>query len=108
MPTKGRKLLNMCNCSNQCGCSCVTDLGCVDPCGALDTEIGAAYTGEYTLRVGYLGATINIVEAQTASENITFQVSGLSEDFTFDGQIIDRYGDVEANVRFTTSAIFNL
>ena len=94
-----------CNCSTLCSCA-PTDLGCFDPCGTLATGIDATTSGVYTLKVGYFGSTVVIESEQTAWEEITFPLSGLNENFTFMGDIIDPDGEHVATVKFTTSYTF--
>lgn len=90
-----------CNCSTSC--DCYTDLGCFDPCGELATGLDAFTSGDYTLTVGYLGRTVNVVAAQTALDEITFPLEGLNENFTFQGTVTDPDGELVGNIKFTTS-----
>jgi hypothetical protein len=98
--------MNSCNCSDCCHTP--TYLGCFDPCGDLETGIDADYTGDYILKVGYLGTTIEITAAQTAFTELVFPLEDLNEHFTFTAEIIDPNGDSVGFIKFTTSHVYQL
>lgn len=100
------RLLMGCNCNNTCDCT--TDLGCFDPCGNLELEDTANYTGNYTLKVGYLGSTVKVEAAQTIGEPIAFPLSGLNESFTFTAEILEPEGESLGFIKFTTSPVFQI
>lgn len=83
-------------------------MGCFDPCGELETGIDADYTGDYILKVGYLGTTIEITAAQTAFTELVFPLEDLNEHFTFTAEIIDPNGDSAGFIKFTTSHVYQL
>lgn len=93
--------MNSCNCATCC--EEAKFLGCFDPCGELETGIDADYTGDYILKVGYLGTTISITAAQTAFTELVFPLEDLNESFTFVGEIIDPNGDSAGWIKFVTS-----
>ena len=81
-------------CSNYSACTCALDLGCVDPCGDITLPITADSTGDYVLKLEYLGNTVTVTAAQTFDEDIVFPATGLNEFFVFRGQVFDEAGDV--------------
>lgn len=86
-----------------CPCDCAENLGCFDPCGELDTGRLAMQTGEYTLRLNYLGSVVKVKADQTAGLPLAFPLTGINESFTFMGRVLDPQGDQEGeDVQFTT------
>ena len=101
------------NCCNQNTCQSPYNLCAVDPCGSLVFEQTADSAGDYTLKLSFLGTTVEIVAAQVFDEPITFPLSGLNEQFTFLGQIFDEAGDLvkvsgKEWIKFSTQKTYEL
>lgn len=95
-------LLTMCKCTNGCPLCAPECLGDFSACGTLTTGRLAANTGAYTLKTKYQGALVTKQQDQTANTEISFDLSGLNENYTFDAEILDPEGNTAAFVRFTT------
>ena len=100
-------------CSNRTTCQCAAYLGVFDPCGDITLPITADSTGDYTMKVDYLGNIVQITAAQVFDEDVVFPASGLNEHFTFIAQVYDEAGDVvrvngKAWIKFATRKTYEL
>ena len=101
-----------CSCLNTACCTCYFDAGCFNPCGGLTfDDTTADYTGDYILKVGFLGQNIKIAAQQTAGQPLFFPLYGINEAFTYMGSIYDPYGDAvrikgKDKVRFRTAKTY--
>lgn len=101
----GTNLLNM-NCAPCSNCEAVAFVGCFDPCGEIEFAAEASVSGEFTLKVGYLGNIVTVTAEQTMGEPITFPLEGLNENFTFTGKVYNPEGVAVALVEETTCIQF--
>lgn len=101
------------NCCNQDLCHSPYNMCGFDPCGNLVFDQTADSTGVYTLKLSYLGTTVEIQASQVFDQDLTFPLAGLNEQFTFLGQVFDEAGDVvrvkgKEWIKFSTQKAYEL
>ena len=83
-----------------CCCVRVLNLCDVSVCGSLEIDKQATAPMEsgvsniYDIVLDYLQTTITLSQEQTEGDNITFDISALSENFQFKGKIYDADGNL--------------
>lgn len=78
-----------------CCCNKVLHLCRVRICGAdfIQTGITADVTGEFTLVLDFLGVEVRIRATITSTNEIKFPSTGLNENFTYTGYILNPSGE---------------
>lgn len=95
-------------------CESYVGIGCFAPCGNLTLPTLAPASGDYTLKVSYLGNVVQVLAAQTIGEAMVFPLEGFNENYFFKGKVYNSSGvaivieGTTTCLAFSTTQTFNI